>query len=79
VNHPVATGNNQRVDLLVSYRHASFSFGLFDAARSKVNDVYAKTFKSFGDHRVLRPTVAPTGGWVDNQSNSHELPHRLSS
>jgi hypothetical protein len=41
VNHAIATGNNECVYLLVSYRHASFSFGLFDAARSEVNDVDA--------------------------------------
>jgi hypothetical protein len=66
VNHAVATGNNQRVDLLVSNCHASFSFGLFDAARCEVNYVYAKTFKSFGDHRVLGATIAPTCGRVDD-------------
>jgi hypothetical protein len=34
MHHAIATGNNQRVDLLVCYRHASLCLGFFDAARS---------------------------------------------
>jgi hypothetical protein len=66
VNHAVATGNYKRFDLLVGDRHSSFSFGLFNAARREVNDVDTKTIKSFGDHRVLGATIAPTCGWVDD-------------